>query len=127
MMTVRRSIPVLHGSRFLPVEDAVGYLCYFLFLQCFCHIYQVGGMSFFAGYVEISHIVQPHNVVPAQMLFEDIEHLLLFYYLFQYGWVFFVGNTQQQSVIILNEVEQMNKSRTWEQITIIIVRSATKV
>ena len=56
-----------------------------------------------------------------QMFLEYIKHLFLFYHFFQYGRVFFVGDTQQQTVIIFYDVEQLDKTCAGQQVTIIVI------
>ncbi|EEC52680.1 hypothetical protein BACEGG_03027 [Bacteroides eggerthii DSM 20697] len=55
------------------------------------------------------------------MFFEYIKHLLLFYYIFEYGRVLFVGNTQQEAVVIFHDVKQLDKACAGEQIAVIVV------
>ena len=77
------------------MKDRVGYLGYFLFLQCFGYINQVGGMSLFTGQVKIACIGYSHDIAPVQVFFEYVEHFLLFHHFFKYIRIFFIGDTQQ--------------------------------
>ena len=81
------------GAVLSPLEDVVGYLCDFLLLQGFGHIDEVGGVSVLAGQVEVAHVVQAHDVVPAQVFLENVEHFLLLHHVFQYVGIFLVGDT----------------------------------
>ena len=47
----------------------------FLFLQGFCDLYEVSGLSGLEGGIDISSIVQPHDSIPFQGFLEDFEGL----------------------------------------------------
>ena len=87
------------------MEDRIGYLGNFLFLQCFCYIDQVGGMSFFTGKIKISGIIKPHDITPVQIFFKDIQHFFLLHYIFKHIRVFPTRNPKEQSIVIFHDIE----------------------
>ena len=101
--------------------DVVSYLGYLFLLQGFGYVDEVGGMACLASQVEVAHVTQPHDVVPAQVFLEYVEHLLLFHHFFQYIRVLLVGDTQQQAVVILHDVEQPDEPGTGQQVAVVVV------
>ena len=117
----------LHAAAVLaPLVDVVGYLGYLLLLQGFRHVDEVGGMSFLASQVEVAGVAQPHDVVPAQVFLEDVEHLLLLHHLFQRVGVLLAGDAQQQPVVVFHEVEQPDEAGAGQQVAVVIVHGVAQ-
>ena len=107
-------------------KDFVGDLGNFFLLQGFSHVDEVGSVSLFAGAVEVAHVAQSHDVVPAQVFLKYIQHLLLLYHLVQFIGILFVGDAQQQAVVIFHEVEQIDKSGAGQEVAVVVVYSAVQ-
>ena len=101
--------------------DFVGDAGYFLFLQRLGHVDEVCGMPFLAGVVEVAHRAQSHDVLPAMVLAEYFEHLLLVHHLGQLLGVLARRDAQEQSVVIFHHVEHLQSPRGREQRTVEIV------
>ena len=78
-------------------------------------------MPFFAGEVKVAGVIKSHDIAPVEILLKYIQHLLLLHHFLQHIRILFIGNAQQEAIIVFHDVEQLDISGTGEQITIIII------
>ena len=106
--------------------DVVGYLCYLFLLQCFGHVYQVGGVPLLARGVEVSHVAQSHDVSPVEVFLEDIEHLVLPHYVFKHVGIGLARDAQKQTVVVLHNVEQLDKPSARHEVSVVVVHGVAQ-
>ena len=101
--------------------DFIGNLGNFLFLQGLGHFDEVGGQSFLAGQVEVAHVAQAHDVVPMQVFLEDVQHLFLLYHFVQYQRILFIGDAEQEAIVILHEVKEINEAGAGQEVAVVVI------
>lgn len=110
-----------HHTGALTVGDGVGDLRYLLLLKGLRDVYHIGGKAVLHGFIEIADGLYAHNLLPAVVLLEDVEHLVLPDKCSQPRRVFPVGDAKKYAVIILLYAEKIDKLGVGEQRTVVVI------
>ena len=104
---------------------ALGYLVgdtgNLLLLQGLADLYELGREPLVDDLVQVADGTQSEDVLPAVVLLEDAEHLVLMHHLAQLPGMDGRGDAQQQTVVVLLQSEEVELRGVGQQRTVIIV------
>ena len=103
------------------LRDSIRRLCNLLLVQSLSQLDHLKGFLILAGFVEIAHIIDTQQFVPAVILLEDREHLLLRNRIFEDKRVRTIRNTDKHSVFERLYVEERHITGTRQQYIRIII------
>ena len=126
-LSTRRRAGDQHHLHPLPGGNLVGNLSDALLLQGFAHVDDVVHLPRLHGGVELAHGAESQDVLPAMVLLEDFEHLVLAGHLAQRMRVLHRRDTQQESVVIFLQPVEIELAGVGHQRAIEIVHIAVEV
>ena len=103
------------------LSNRIGYLRDFLLVQRLRQFDQLKGFILFACHIEVTDIIDAQQFVPAVVLLEDGEHLILRHLIFEHRRVVTIRDTNQQTVLEEANVEYIDIPRTGQQHIRVIV------
>ena len=121
----RRRTSQQHELHTLTVRNILGYLGYLLLLQCLTDVDDVSGMTRLYRLVEVAHGSDTQDVLPAMVLLEDVEHLILLRHLAQFIRILERRNAQQHAIVILLQSEEIKSRSIGEQRAVIEIHIFT--
>ena len=110
-----------HDFCLFPAGNRVGDLRYLLFLQCLADVDEVGGKPLLHGFVEVAYGLDAEDALPAVMLLEHLEHLVLAYQFAQPGGILCGRDAQEDTVEVRFQAEEVDLCGIREHRTVVIV------
>ena len=124
-LTGRRRTGKKHELHTLALGNILSNLSQLLLLQCLADIDDVGSMTGFDSLIEVAHGSDAQDFLPAMMLLEDVEHLVLPGHLAQLVRILERRNAQEHAVIIFLQAEEIELGGIGEQCSVIIIHVFT--
>ena len=126
-LTTRRRTSDENHAYARPLGNHIGDATDLLLLQSLRHMHDVACHTLLHSAIECAHRANAKDVLPAVVLLEDLEHLVLARQFAKHSRIRGRRNAQQQTIVVRHEVEQRHQSRVWQQCTIEIVHVAIQV
>ena len=110
----------------MTAEDLLGDLDDFLLLEGFGDLYELAGVAFAAGVVDVSYVGHPHDDVPLQVLVEHLEGLWHVHELCQLRRVFPVRDSQQYSVVEELDAPDFEEAGCRHEAAVVVVHGVSE-
>ena len=114
-LAARRRSGDEHHAYFRPFGYHVGNARDLLLLKGLTYVDDMAGIAFLNGCIELANRTYSKNILPAMVLLEDFEHLVLPGHLAKHRRILARRNAQQQSIIVELQTEEFHLSRRREQ------------
>ena len=124
LAAARRSGDQHHPHRLLSQAasvDLLGYLHYLLLLKCFGHKDEIRSLAVQTCVVDVSDIVETHDVVPVYRLGEHVEGLGLFVERGELFGIMPVGHAQYHAAVVRGQTPDLEVAGTGHEAAAVIV------